>query len=615
MTEPSEPPHPPPPPGPQPGLEAIPIFAELSPAERAALRREFETLVLRRGDVLMRQGDPADALYLVVSGRFAVTIAGRVQPITEIGPDQPIGEIAFLAGGTRSATVTAMRDSLVLRLGREQFDRLSAKNPGIWRALTATLARRLAVTSAGQARPEARPRTIAIIAAGRERLSREFLELLVGVFGRRSDARVIRSGDVASLLPPGAALDGEAATEALNAIEAGHSFLVMVADDEPSAWSQKAIRQADLVLAVARHGAPPEPGPLEQLAARFVPPEGRRLVLLHPTRPRRVTGTGRWLGRRQVAMHHHVALDRREDVERLYRFISGTARGFVACGGGALAAAHVGVYKALGEHGLGFDIMGGTSAGSAMTAAFALGNSAEDIDRTLDEMFVKHGAMRRYTWPRYSLLDHTHFDAELRRFFGGIDIEDLWTPYFAVSTDLSSSQLYIHRTGDLWTAVRASGSIPVLFPPLYRDGHMLVDGCLLDNVPVRIMSEIKSGPNVVVSFEIPKLELWDVDYDSLPSRSALMKSLVRGRRRQALPEAPGVTTVLMRSLMVNRQDFLHHLKPEDLLLVPPLPAGIGFLDWHRHTELMDGAFAWTKGEIERWRAEGHPIVDWTRTQA
>ena len=114
-------------------------------------------------------------------------------------------------------------------------------------------------------------------------------------------------------------------------------------------------------------------------------------------------------------MHHHVALDNVGDAERLYRFINGTALGLVACGGGAYCAAHVGLYKALMESGLTFDIMGGTSGGAAMTAAFAMGTHPDDVDRATHDIFVTNRAMRRYTWPRYSLLDHTHYDRQLAK--------------------------------------------------------------------------------------------------------------------------------------------------------------------------------------------------------
>ena len=109
----------------------------------------------------------ADALFVVVTGRFTITLAGQQRIIAEIGPGQPIGEIAFLAGGPRTATVTALRDSVVLRLGREDFDMLAARNPGILRTLTVTLARRVAEANVSVAPPpDPRPRTIALIRAG-----------------------------------------------------------------------------------------------------------------------------------------------------------------------------------------------------------------------------------------------------------------------------------------------------------------------------------------------------------------------------------------------------------------------------------------------------------------
>jgi NTE family protein len=302
----------------------------------------------------------------------------------------------------------------------------------------------------------------------------------------------------------------------------------------------------------------------------------------------------------------------RGTVARLYRFINGTALGLVACGGGALCAAHVGLYKALIESGFEFDIVGGTSAGAAMGAAFAMGKHPDDIDRGTHDIFVTNRAMQRYTWPRYSLLDHRHYDTQLSRYFAGTNIEDLWIPYFSVSTNLSSYELHRHDRGDLFDAIRASGSIPVLLPPVYTpEGEMLVDGCLLDNVPIHTMHQLKSGPNVVVSFDIPELQRFNVDYAALPTRAELIQMSLNPFARSKLPEAPGLTTVLMRSLMANRHDFKRQLKPEDLLLVPPIPEDMGILDWHRHTELVEAAHRWGLQEVIRVRAAAHPFASAT----
>ncbi len=593
----------------RPALPAVGIFADLDAAEREALASELDTQTLKRGDVLVRQGDAADALYIVLSGRFAVMIEGRRAPITEIGPDQPIGEMAFLTGSKRTATVSAMRDSLVLRLGRAEFERLSDTSPSIWRTLTSTLSQRLAATTASQApSPDPRPRTIAIIRAGAEPVPQPFIEALTSVFSETAKTLILDAARAAKILPKAVPLDSAEATQALNELESGHDYVVFVADDDLTPWSQKAVRHADLVLGVGMHAGDPTPNRLEKLAAEFVNPEQRRLVLLHSHRGP-ISGTARWLRWRRIAMHHHVAMDERGDIERLFRFINGTAIGLVACGGGALCAAHVGLYKALIESGLAFDIMGGTSAGAAMAGAFAMGKHPDEIDRGTHDIFVTNKAMQRYTWPRYSLLDHRHYDRQLSRYFGGINVEDLWIPYFAVSTNLSSYELHRHDRGDLFAAIRASGSIPVLLPPVYtRNGEMLVDGCLLDNVPIRMMHQLKSGPNVVVSFHIPELQRFEVEYAALPSRAELIQMSLNPFARSKLPDAPGLTTVLMRSLMANRHDFNRQLKPEDLLLVPPIPEDMGILDWHRHTELVESAYRWGLRELARLRAAGHPFT-------
>ena len=253
-----------------------------------------------------------------------------------------------------------------------------------------------------------------------------------------------------TVLPASVPIDSTEATRALNALEADYDYVLFVAEPELTPWSEKAIRQADLVLAVGMHGADEQPNALERLAAELLPADAQRLVLLHETRGP-IAGTARWLA---LPQRRHApsrgARQRRAMSERLYRFINGTALGLVACGGGAYCAAHVGLYKALMQSGLTFDIMGGTSGGGAMTAAFAMGTDPDDVDRATHDIFVTNRAMRRYTWPRYSLLDHTHYDRQLAKYYSGVDIEDLWIPYFAVSTNLSSYDLHRHRRATCW---------------------------------------------------------------------------------------------------------------------------------------------------------------------
>src|SRR3954452_2446112 len=109
-----------------------------------ALAPIAEQLTLQRGDVLMRQGEPSEALYFVLSGRFTVHIDGTADPVAEIGQGQSVGEIGFFAGLPRNATVVALRDSTVLMVTRERFATIGATSPGMRDAVILSLARRLA---------------------------------------------------------------------------------------------------------------------------------------------------------------------------------------------------------------------------------------------------------------------------------------------------------------------------------------------------------------------------------------------------------------------------------------------------------------------------------------
>jgi NTE family protein len=599
-------------------LASVATFKDLFPEALRLLEERLDPLPIRRGDCVVRQGESADALYVVVSGRFAVEIEGQAQPVAEISHGSTIGEIAFFAGGNRTATVRAIRDGVVVRLTRADFDAISSGSPAIWTAVTATLAERLAAAtrrSAGMnrgahaARAPPRPRTIAIVGAGSGNIPPAFLTAFVEAARTRPDTLIVSSGTIADALDGRSTDDGNL-TEALNALEGRFATVVFLADRELTAWSEKAIRQADELLIVAAPlgdpvGTKVALSPLEAFALSLHRPASRRLVIVH-ARKGIAQGTRHWLALREPQMHHHVALGEVDDVARLWRFLNGEALGFVACGGGAYCAAHVGVYRAFREAGIGFDLIGGTSGGAAMGAAFAQDLDPFEIDAGVHRMFIDGRALGRYTLPRYGLLDHTHFDAHLEKEYGNVRIEDLWKPYFAISADLSDYAIEVHRSGHLWRAIRASAAIPGLLPPLYTDdGRMLVDGSVIANVPIETMHSLKRGPNVVVSFQTAQSQRFAVDYASLPKRGELIWRMLNPLSARNLPSAPSAATVLVRSLMANRSHFERHLEPGDWLIVPPTPHAMGALDWRRHTELMEAAYLHTRSAIE---ARGPPAA-------
>lgn len=603
-------------------LASVETFKNLPPAAIAELERRLSPQPVARGEAIVTQGDAADTLYIVVSGRFAVAIDGDPTPVAEIARGATIGEIAFFTDCRRTASVRAIRESVVVGLTRSDFHEIAAHHPDIWRTITASLALRLASQtrrshelSSGpgkikKARP--RPRTLAMVPVGSSAISPLFLSRFSEV-ARLSPSTLIISRQNAHEYFDNIDDDINALTSALNALEDRADTFVCVADNKLSNWSEAIIRQADEILLIANSGDQPIASPvplshLETFARTLHAPAAHRLALVH-ARSHITQGTRHWLHERQPFMHHHIALDNREDISRLWRFIRGEALGFVACGGGAYTAAHIGLYKAFLENGITFDMFGGTSGGAAMAAAFAEGIAPDDIEARVHRMFIDGNALSRYTLPRYGLIDHTHFDAHLKCEYGNIRIEDLWKPYFAVAVDLTDTSLVVLRDGPVWQAIRASAAIPGVLPPYYtRDGRTLVDGSVMANVPIEAMHALKLGPNVVVSFKPPTCAQDPIDYDALPGRRELLWNTFTPFTNSQVPVAPSAGTVLVRSLMANRGHFENHLTTRDWLLMPPTPDGMGAMDWRRHSELTEAAYRYALAEIAARRASGQGLL-------
>jgi NTE family protein len=590
-------------------LSNVATFHGLSGQDLTLLEAELQPIDVGRGQCIVTEGDDADALFVVVSGRFGVEIDGTTERITEIGQGATIGEIAFFAGGTRTATVRAIRDSVVVRLSRKDFDRISGRAPEIWKTITATLATRLAaetrkaakVAATGrQPRNMPRPRTIALIHAGAQWISPAFIAALSDVARRDPTTLVATSKTIADVTGQNGA---DVTAAALNELEMRYATILFVADDQLTRWTENVIRQADALVSVGAHpdgplGSPVALNAVERFAATLHRPDAHRLAIVHSKRAS-LQGTRHWLAARTPAMHHHVALADQASIARLWRFIVGNAWGFVACGGGAYCAAHIGVYRAFRESGTTIDYYGGTSGGAAMAAAFAQDLEPREIDARVHRMFIEGRALAHYTLPRYSLLDQAHFDAHLQTEYGNVRIEDMWIPYFAVSADLASATLEVHRDGPVWQAIRASAAIPGLLPPYTSaDGRLLVDGSVIANVPIEVMHALKSGPNIVVSFDPPGGEPIRFNYEELPARRDLLWRTLNPFKRASLPSAPSAGTVLVRSLMANRGHFESHLTDEDWLLVPPTPNDMGALDWRRHSALAEAAYHYTLAEID-----------------
>lgn len=581
-------------------------------ADEPGLLEAAHMVDLAGGDWLFHQGDPGDSLYFLVRGRLRAWLdAGPDQPgeedvlLGEIVPGESVGEVGLLSGHPRSAGVRAIRDSLLVRIGRDAFEAMAARNPRLVMKLASSVADRLRQNMKPSGTAERPLKTIALLPLDDSPRCRAFCDALVaglGADGRTVDLRRESLGDSGA---PRAALDPTQVVDAqlkdwLGDQERVARHVVYRCDPSATPWSTFCRRQADLVLRVAEAGADPAPRDWErELDARCAESGGSRqaLVLLQGEAARPITGTAAWLEPRRLDFHLHVRSDRPDDVQRVVRVLAGTAVGLVLGAGAVRGFAHLGVNRALQEAGQPIDWYGGSSIGSIMAASMAYDWPAAKSVQVAHEAFVKGKPFTDYTLPFVSLLSGGRMRKLLRRHLPG-EIEDLPIPFFCVSSNLSTGKSNVHQRGSIWKALSASAALPGVMPPAVYRGQLAIDGSVLNSLPVDVMQQMPVAK--VIAVDLSTRKEYALDYKHVPSAWTMLRSKIFGGKRARVP---GLATLMLKSTEIGTVARVRELVGRADLLLAPAVERFNILDVTRFHDIVEAGYAHARERLPAWLAE------------
>ncbi len=321
----------------------------------------------------------------------------------------------------------------------------------------------------------------------------------------------------------------------------------------------------------------------------------RELILIQPSSQTYPQRTDAWLKSADYHAIHHVRLGNSGDFGRLARRITGRATGLVFSGGGARGFAHVGVIRAIEEAGIPIDLIGGTSMGALIGGALAAGMNYQQIEQVC-QVFGSPKKILDYTFPLSSLVASKKVSRIYQETFGNLQIEDLWTPFFCISTNMTRSEPLIHQSGPLWMAVRASTAIPGIFSPVAYQGDVLVDGGVMNAFPVDIMkAQNQGGPVIGVNCSPKKNKFAGYDFDTdFSGWKGLLRKLIPLGRKQRIPS---ILTNLMGASEVNGIFRRQQLEEQaDILLKPPV-SQYESLDFGAYAELVKIGYQYTRERL------------------
>ncbi|MGB5131024.1 MAG: patatin-like phospholipase family protein [Steroidobacteraceae bacterium] len=545
-------------------LASLPLFSGLPTTIIDAAVAELEWISVPGGGLLFEAGAPADSVYFVVSGCLGAFGPGG-DLVGRIAAGESVGEMGLIVARPRAATVRALRDSELARLSSGTFERVLLSHPeAILRLARLSVARLLDNAPPRGAAPAA-PRTITIIPHDPTIDVAALAAALVQALGRLGRVDLV-----------GSARAARHSGQWFHEVESRNDFVVYAGESADTAWTQLCVRQADVLLLAAR--ASDECGSWHVLDRHVHAAQRAELVLLHEGGI--VAGAAtRWRQTLPGAPCHHLRGP--ADMARIVRLMTHRAVGLVLSGGGARGFAHLGVVRALREHGVPIDLVGGTSMGGILAAGVAADWTDDELFERFRRSFVETNPLSDFTLPLVSLVSGRKVGQLLRRELGDIDIEDLPLPFFCVSSNLTSGRVAVHRQGPLWRWLRASVAIPGVLPPVFYGGEVYVDGGTMNNLPVDVMRALGRGPVIGVDVGTDRTFTTDIEATEAPSLWNLFRRQ-HGRRRR-----PNILQILWRSGMVNSTTATQDRRGQsDLLLMPPLES-LDLLDWKSFERAID----------------------------
>jgi predicted acylesterase/phospholipase RssA/CRP-like cAMP-binding protein len=584
-------------------LRASAAFGQLDADALDLVRNALEARVVRSGEVLMRQGDAADGLYLVGSGRLKVVIEreeGSEDVINEVGRGELVGEMALLTDSPRSATIVAVRDSHVLFLSSNAFAHVVQARPEALLVISSALISKLMNTI--RFGSTASPATSIVIVPLDEsepvrqfadRLARSF-EPLVGL------VPVVRADDMPSEVRQSSQLRRAAWREHL---EAAHGAVLYVAEPTFGSWTDECVQYSDLVVRVAAAEGTNGLRAVEEELERGRGATTRRseLVLLHAPTTTNPRGTKRWLRARRVDRHHHVRIDRAGDYDRVARLLMGRGVGVVFSGGGARGIAHVGVLRALLQRGVSIDATAGASIGAIVAGAVARGDAPDDVAGQIRAAVVDRSPVD-LTLPSVSFAAGGRVTHHIKEGAQGLDLEDTWLNFLCVSTNLTRGALEVHQRGPAWSAVRSSFSVPGLFPPMRNDaGDVLVDGGILDNMPVAPLRAAHTGITVIAVDVGARREFLSADVPETGVVSG-WRFLLNNLRQRSLENLTTLPRILMRLTELGSLGDDDHGE----CYIRPVMEGVSLLDFDKFDELLEMGERDAVTVLDAWLATGAP---------
>lgn len=532
--------------------ESVPLFASLSPEDQALIEKHGRLVGFKRGDLVYEEGAIPDAFYIIISGRFRLFNRARgpeeESTLLYFYRGEHFGETSLLTGNMHSASVEAKTDAMTLKISAESFQQLLREIPALALHLSRSLGRHLTRENLGYGHHRREVRIAAFyFAASTERMAC-FLVDFIKALRHETQNKVLLldlSGKLKNLLPAefrrgdvsGFDLktmdpsDGPSIQRSILAHETSFDFLpfaVNVALDEDEKkftglLTYLTYRYDYLILCLPDRNNPVAVKALNYSDRVYLWAEKRtdllmfavkkvrelcqdfgfsknEIKIIMPSQEGKIFSTD---GTAAVEIQLFSMLPslqyQRYQYEKTIAFLakewSERLVGLVLGSGAAYGLSHVGVLRVLEEEKIPVDVLAGSSIGALIGTLWAAGYDSHEIEKIAKSLNKKNAFFKLLGFRDISAIHRGFFKGNqiaqfLSTYLKDMTFLDLKIPVKVVATDLLTSEEIVLDSGNVLNAVRASISIPGFLRPYPYKGSYLIDGGIVDPLPVKILSNM-----------------------------------------------------------------------------------------------------------------------------
>ena len=544
-------------------FEGIPVFSSLSIFEQMVIEKKARLIEFKRGDLVYEEGQPSDAFYVVISGRFRLFSKPKgseheEKTLLHFYRGDHFGEASLLSGNLHSGSVEAKQDGLILKLSKEDFLKIISDIPAIALYLSRSLGHRLTHHEAEKSRREVKIAAvysqnnppgllefcfnfaelvkkesseklivIDFVSESRPQISEELQKGTVPVFKLSDWTGTHESSLRSSVLThpkgfhylsvkvdDGLEKDEKKIAGLITFFTYQFSYLLLLLPSGMTNISYKALKKSDVIYVYAEADLQSITQCSESIK-EFQKTFGfskNEIKVIFPDEKRenpiQYEVKEEALGVRIFALLPS-AKENSDRYQFVLRYLAkewvGNLLGLALGSGAAYGLAHIGVLKVLEEEGIFPDVISGSSIGALVGGLWASGYNSEELVKIATGITKRTGFLKLLGLRDISIAHWGFFKGnQITKFFesliGNKTFKDMRVPLKIVAADVFTSEPIFFETGRVVDAIRASVSIPGIFRPVKYQGRYLIDGGVVDPLPVQVL--VKMGVKKIIGVNV-----------------------------------------------------------------------------------------------------------------